>query len=235
MLLALETATDMGGVALVEDAGVVGEYTGEGLRSHAGWLLDGVDRLLSQRGVGLEAVSAIAVSIGPGSFTGLRVGLATALGLCFDTPRRLVPVPTLAALSLRATEAQSDPTARIAPLLDARKGQVYAGFYAPGARELHSDRVEDPLTWLRGVSGAGPIWLLGPGAQLYQNEISSVLGSEALVLPAEVGRPRAAEVGVLGERLLRDGQSLRPSELRLRYLRPPEALEKRLDSADGNS
>ncbi len=235
MLLALETATDMGGIALVEDARVTGEHTGEGLRSHAGWLLEGIDRLLAQRQTCLEAVTAIAISIGPGSFTGLRVGLATALGLCFETERLLVPVPTLAALSLRAAAAQLDPKARIAPLLDARKGQVYAGLYGPGAREIEPDRVADPLPWLRGLSSAGPVWLLGPGAQLYQNEIESALGSGASILPADAGRPCAGEVGLLGERLLREGRSLPPAELRLRYLRPAEAHQKRLDSASRNS
>lgn len=234
MLLALETATDTGGVALVEDARVIGERTGEGPRSHATWLLEGIDRLLAERHASLDDVATIAISVGPGSFTGLRVGLATALGLCFGTERRVVPVPTLAALSLRAVAAQSDPGARIATLLDARKGQLYAGLYGPGARELQEDRVADPLPWLRGLSGEGRVWLLGPGAQLYRNEIESVLGSGALVLPADAGRPCAAEVGLLGERLMHAGRSLRPSELRLRYLRVPEALEKRLDTGGGN-
>jgi tRNA threonylcarbamoyladenosine biosynthesis protein TsaB len=165
-------------------------------------------------------VSDVSLSIGPGSFTGLRVGLATALGLCFETSRRIVPVPTLAALSLHAA-----PAPCIAPLLDARKGQVYAGLYGPCATEIEKDRVIDPLEWLECVRGRGPIAFLGPGAHLYRNEIETTLGSDAQLLPPAAGWPRPATVGRLGHWLRERGLASEPALVELRYLRRAEAEE----------
>ena len=158
-------------------------------------LLAAIDRLLGACERRLEEVEALALSVGPGSFTGLRIGLGTALGLCFGAERSVVPVPTLAALSLHAAGFE-----RVAPLLDARKGQVYAGLYGPGAKPLEADRVCDPTAFLRRLQGQGPVALLGPGAELYQGEIDSLLGAEATRLGAPLDWPRPASVGLLGPR-----------------------------------
>jgi tRNA threonylcarbamoyladenosine biosynthesis protein TsaB len=205
-------------VALLEGASLLGEHVVAEPPHRASSLLASVDQLLRTCGVGLAEVDAIALSIGPGSFTGLRIGLGTALGLCFDTERSIVPVPTLAALSLHAAG-----WARIAPLLDARKGQVYAGLYGPGAAPLVEDRVSDPLPFLEALKGAGPVALLGPGARLYRNEVETLLGSEATLLPAPMGWPRPATVGLLGADLLAAGRALRPEAVELRYLRASDA------------
>jgi tRNA threonylcarbamoyladenosine biosynthesis protein TsaB len=218
LTLALETATEVAGVALLDGPRVLGEESSGGARHHAASVLVAVDRVLSAAGRGLDAVEAIALSIGPGSFTGLRVGLATALGLCFGTERSIVPVPTLAALSLHGGHAE-----RIAPMLDARKGQVYAGLYAPDARSLRNDRVAYPLDWLEGLEGEGPVLLLGSGARLYANEISSVLGSAARFLPEFLASPRAASVGFLADRIAADGGALPPERVRLQYHRASDA------------
>ena len=111
---------------------------------------------------------------------------------------------------------------------------MYAGLYGPAARELQPDCVADPVPWLRALAGSGPVWLLGPGADLYRNEIQSVLGAGASIVPGDLGMPRAVEVAVLGERLARAGASRCPSDLKLRYLRAPEAVEKSLDRAREN-
>ncbi len=226
MILAFETASEIGGIALAERGVLLGERVlGAGTRQHAAELLVALDALLAETGRALDRVESIALSIGPGSFTGLRIGLATALGLCFGSERTIVPVPTLAALSLQAGEAR-----RIVPMLDARRGQVYSGIYAPGGVALCEDAVLDPLPWLeqvRALAGGDPITLLGPGARLYQNEIRTVLGARARLLDAEAGEPRARSVAWLGERLLRESGALPPAKVALRYLRPAEAEQKR--------
>jgi tRNA threonylcarbamoyladenosine biosynthesis protein TsaB len=230
MLLAIETATGVGGIALIESGSVRAEITLGEDTSYNAALLPSVDRALQDCGCSLRDVSAIALSIGPGSFTGLRVGLATALGLCFRTDRRVVPVPTLAALSLHGGDAP-----RIAPALDARKGQLYAGLYGPGAEPLREDCVTDPLPWLESLKGMGSICFLGPGAELYRNEIETVLGPEARLLTGPAGWPRAATVGQLGERLRAQGAAQIPEEVELRYLRPAEAEAKRRGLVGGHS
>lgn len=226
MILAIETAGERGGVALLEGEELLGERViGEAGPQHTAELLPAVDALFAETGRVLAQVECIALSVGPGSFTGLRIGLATALGLCFGTSRRVVPVPTLAALSLGAGEVEP-----IVPMLDARKGQVYAGVYGPGGTLRQEDRVADPLPWFEELAarpGSGEISLLGSGAWLYRNEIETVLGARARLLPVEAGQPRAASVARLGARLAAGGAALPPEQVELRYLRRSEAEEKR--------
>src|SRR5262249_3695794 len=124
MLLALETSAERGGVALFEGGALLGEADVPERERHAASLLVWLDTLLGRVGRRLDDVERIALAIGPGSFTGLRIGLATALGLAFGTRRTLVPVPTLAALAF-----QAETPGLCAPLLDARRGEVYAGLY----------------------------------------------------------------------------------------------------------
>jgi tRNA threonylcarbamoyladenosine biosynthesis protein TsaB len=223
LVLAIETAADVGGVALLDGERPVSEVILGPEGSPGAELLPAVDRALREAGCSLDAVADVSLSVGPGSFTGLRVGLATALGLCFGTSRRIVPVPTLAALSLHAA-----PASCIAPLLDARKGQVYAGLYGPSATEIEKDRVIDPLEWLESLRGKGPIAFLGPGAHLYRNEIETTLGRHAQLLPREVGWPRPATVGRLGHWLRERGLASEPALVELRYLRRAEAEEARV-------
>lgn len=225
MLLAIETATDLGSVALLDDERVIAERALGVARHHTASLLPALDGLLRERGTSIDEIASIALSIGPGSFTGLRVGLATALGLCFGTEREIVPVPTLAALSLQAGGRD-----RISPLLDARKGQVYAGAYGPRAQVLVPDRVTDPGPWLEALRGSGPVALLGAGAELFADVIREVLGPDAVLLGPDAGRPRASTIG----RLALELPSVPAAEVRLRYLRPPEAESRRRDTGSAH-
>ena len=231
LTLALETATEVAGVALLDGPHLLAEESSGSARHHAASVLVAVDRVVHAGGRRLEDLDAVALSVGPGSFTGLRVGLATALGLCFGTERSIVPVPTLAALSLHGGHAE-----RIAPLLDARKGQVYAGLYAPGARVLREDSVAYPLDWLEELEedskGEGSVLFLGTGARLYANEIRSVLGTAARFLPEFLTFPRAASVGFLAAQVAANGGALPPERVRLQYLRASEAETHR--SADSS-
>jgi tRNA threonylcarbamoyladenosine biosynthesis protein TsaB len=233
VIVALETSSEVGGVALVADQRVLAERV-LGAREHAAReLLPALDAALRETGRGFDAVRAIAVSIGPGSFTGLRIGLATALGLCFGTELRIVPVPTLAALALRA-ELPEDSSEPVAALLDARKGQVYAGLYTARGDALAEDRVCDALPFLHSLR-AERVTLIGPGAELYRSEIEAVLGPRARVLPPERGWPSAASVGLLGERLAALGSLVPAGEVQLRYLRASQAEVEAAAAAGKNA
>ncbi len=197
---------------------MVGEQELPRGREHAASVLVAVDALLADAGVTLERVERIALSIGPGSFTGLRVGLATALGLCFGTDRKIVPVPTLAALSLHA-----EGFALRAALLDARRAEIYAGLYGPAAHALRDDCVTPPEPWFHSLRGLGRIAFLGSGARLHRAEIERALGRDAVLLPDAAGIPRAASVGRLGA----TASAVEPAAVELRYLRVPEAEARR--------
>jgi len=226
MILAIETATAEGAVALLDGPHVRSETELSGGRQqHAGQLLIAIDALLGRHGAALDQVEGIALSVGPGSFTGLRIGLATALGLCFGSARWIVPVPTLAALSLRAGDGGAADAEAIVPMLDARKGQVYTGLYGPNATFRRPDCVVAAGPWLETL-GSGEFCLVGPGTAVCRAEIERVLGARARVIGPAQGRPSAAHVGLLGARLASEGRARAPREIELQYVRAPEATEK---------
>jgi tRNA A37 threonylcarbamoyladenosine modification protein TsaB len=109
-------------------------------------------------------------------------------------------------------------------MLDARKGQVYAGLYAPGGRTILDDRVLDPGEWLdRLAEEPGDIDLLGSGAWRHADLVRSRLGSRARILPALLGSPRPGSVGALALPAILGDATLEPSAVELRYLRAPDA------------
>ena len=218
LLLAIESAVAPG-VALLRGE----ELLAERACSHpaAETLLPAIAALLAERGLALAQVDAFAISIGPGSFTGLRVGLATLKGLAFGTPRPAVAVPTLAALACDAPEGEGPVVAA----LDARRGEVYAAaFDASGA----------PLAWLpEGVYRASslcaalraPCRVVGDGAAIVADAGRAAFGSAVSLEPACV--PRAAAVGRLGLRALASGAGADPASLVPRYVRRAEAEVRR--------
>ena len=214
MILGIETATAHGDVALVEGARLLGHEPLEGGRQrHAAALLLAIDALLTRVGRPLEDVEGIALSIGPGSFTSLRIGLSTALGLCFGTGRWIAPVPTLAALASTAPAGEA-----IVPMLDARKGQVYTAVYASDGTSLTPDCVVAPLAWLESLDGDA-YCLLGPGVATCRDQIEQVLGRRAQLLDAS---PDAASVARLGAKLADAGRVQAPGDVELRYVRAPD-------------
>jgi tRNA threonylcarbamoyladenosine biosynthesis protein TsaB len=223
VLLALETSAERGGVALFDGETLLGEADVAESERHAASLLVCLDDLLTRVGRELAGVDSIALAIGPGSFTGLRIGLATALGLTFGTSRTLVPVPTLAALA-----TQAGVSGLVAPLLDARRGEVYAGLYDSNANPLLPDACASVSDWVGGLPAREPISFLGAGAQLYRAKLEAELGARARFLPEASGILCARSVGMLGRRLALTGAACAPEQVELRYLRRAEAEAKRL-------
>ncbi|MFI5317462.1 MAG: tRNA (adenosine(37)-N6)-threonylcarbamoyltransferase complex dimerization subunit type 1 TsaB, partial [Myxococcota bacterium] len=213
---------ERGGVALFEGESLLGEQDVAASERHAASLLVCLEQLLARVNRPLAEVTEIALAIGPGSFTGLRIGLATALGLSFGCKRRIVPVPTLAALAL-----QADTPGLRAPLLDARRGEVYAGLYDANANALLPDACASAREWAAALPPGQPISFLGSGAKLYRSVLEAELGARARFSPDSVGALRARSVGRLGQRLSAAGAACAPERVELRYLRRAEAEVKR--------
>jgi len=136
-ILGLDTGTPMASVALVDGGRVVGEIS-RPVTSHGASLPGAVDQLLGAAGLRPADLAAIAVGIGPGSFTGLRIGLSYAKGLAFASGAKIVGVPSLDAIAVAAMESEkARPGRRICAILDARKGEVYAALY-----RIVADRLE---------------------------------------------------------------------------------------------
>jgi tRNA threonylcarbamoyladenosine biosynthesis protein TsaB len=228
-ILAIDTATWRCTVALLSDGVVLAERAERTSSNHAGTLPRLVDETLLAAGERLHRDDAIAVTIGPGSFTGLRIALSFAKGLAFAGGYRLVGVPTLDALALVAPPSQG----RLCTVLDARKREVYAAVYEREGSKLMRFGVPVAIAAERlAETIAGPCRFIGDGVEAYGDVFQRVLGAAAVLLPSEAHPPSATAVAALAAARLRaapegdDIVTLTPS-----YLRPPEAeLKQSLQS-----
>ena len=228
LVLGIETSTKQGGVAIIGADRVVCETVLNVEVTHSERLLPAVDRALDEARTTLEGLGGIAVSIGPGSFTGLRIGLSTAKGLAYATGLPLVGVPTLEAM------AWTLPAARwqVCPVLDARKQEVYAALFRhepEGLRRVTEDAALPPEDLCRLIRN--PTLFLGDGADAYGALFRERLGDKMLLPPLASRGARPACVAELGRRRLLRGERDEPDSLVPRYLRPSEAeLRRRRES-----
>lgn len=222
MLLAIETATLASGVALATADKLVAEIIVQTKKTHSERLMPHIEQLLELGQVAKEDITAIAVSIGPGSFTGLRIGLATAKALAYVWNVPVIGVSTLAALAY----ACPAPNSLICPLLDAQKGNVYQAVYRweKGIlQEVIPPRVIAHQEAINELAGQPlPVIMLGEGAVLFQEAI--VAASDPIELaPPHIILPRAGSVALLGHQLLRQGIRHDVMTLEPLYIRRSEA------------
>ncbi len=210
LVLALETATPLVSVALVRDATPLAEVLAAPGVPAAEALLPALDALLREAELSLDAVEAFAVSIGPGSFTSLRIGVATLKGLAFGSGRPVAPVPTLAALARRAGESLQPVVA----LLDARRGELYAGAWRRGGEEPDPsvpEGIYTPEALLARLPPGAP--LVGEGVPLLAAAGGAGFADAHRLIPPPLGVPSARLVGLLGARLLARGKGIDAAEL----------------------
>jgi tRNA threonylcarbamoyladenosine biosynthesis protein TsaB len=227
MLLAIEAATPVASVALLRGDGVVAEVATGNERSLSERLLHCIDELLVSAGVALAQLDAYAVSIGPGSFTSLRVGIATLTGFALGSGLPVLPVPTLAALAL-AGEAEAGGAA--VAVLDAGRGELYAAAYRPGTWEPLAELPESvysPRTLLERMPVGAT--LIGEGVSQLQHASEPSGGSSTLRCMEE--RVSAAQVGRLAVAMWRAGARVSAESIFPRYLRRAEAEARRTGEA----
>ena len=219
-VLGIETATRTGGVALLREKGVIAEYTSNIEVTHSERLMAHVDRLLADTGVALMDIDAFAVSIGPGSFTGLRIGIATVKGLAFTTGKPVVAVPTLKALAWNVLSAGYP----VCPLLDAKKKEVYAAIYRPDDGDLAAMMRESvlPIETLAERITERTLFT-GEGSAAFRGELTALLGERAVFAPLSSTVPSAASVAEIGLRQLLAGERIDLDALSPLYIRRPEA------------
>lgn len=181
IVLSLDTTTRAGSAAVIENRQVRGELAGDGRLTHGERLPGELVRVLQSAGVGLERVDLLAVAAGPGSFTGLRVGIAAMQGLAVATGRRIVPVSALDALA-RAVRAEGG---RIAAWMDAHRGQVFAALYETDGQPIAPPTVSSPAETLAAWSGdlrsGHSVLFIGDGAVRYAGLIRAELGAAAAI------------------------------------------------------
>ncbi|MDY6837861.1 MAG: tRNA (adenosine(37)-N6)-threonylcarbamoyltransferase complex dimerization subunit type 1 TsaB [Thermodesulfobacteriota bacterium] len=220
-ILAIDTSTRAGSVALLDDDTMVAELQVSSSETHAKRLMTVIDATLGLAGLGLEALDAFAVTIGPGSFTGLRIGISAVKGFAFATGKPVTGISTLDAL------AHPFPwfPGLVCPLLDARKGEVYTALYRCGTPEtlkkVSSDCAVHPEEWLAGIQEI--CLFVGDGAVAYRETIEEIVGHRARFAPFFLHAPRASAVGALGIEQIKRGETADASALVPYYIRKSDA------------
>lgn len=217
--LAIECATQTVGIALLDQKKILAEVYLDAGGGHAEVLLPALEKLFLMTGLTTERIDLLACTIGPGSFTGVRIGVSTIKGLAIAMGKPIVGVSTLEALAMNVFPARR----LICPLLDARKNQVYAGLYRMGPDGLPEAVAPDRLTDIELLVhslAAEEVDFVGEAAVLYQKQICQE-GAGGFALQA--GRCRrlyASAVGLIGLHRYQCGQSEDPLTFSPSYLRP---------------
>ncbi len=219
MLLAIDTSSLVLSCALAEGNKLIAEWTVQKRLTHSEQLIPHLDMMMNEAGVSKKEVNAIAVSIGPGSFTGLRIGLATAKMASYIWKVPVIGVDTLEALAYNMKGAN----AFILPLVDAQKGNVYTALYAAYA-EFWKELPESVLSIDDAIDGAiahgGPIVAVGECVDKYEKKLL-VKGIE--LAPPHNRLTRAGSVAVVGLEKLAKGEVDDPLKLLPNYIRRSEA------------
>ena len=238
-VLAIDSSGLTASVAVVEDSRTIAEYTVDYKKTHSQTLLPMIDEVAKMTELELSDIDAIAVSGGPGSFTGLRIGSATAKGLGLALDKPLIHVPTVDGLAYQVYGCGDI----ICPIMDARRNQVYTGIYTffakagkkEGTREVEpvfqvlrmqmAIAVEDLIRRLNNYNR--PVVFLGDGVPVYREMLSAGLKVPYSFAPSYMNRQRAAVVGALGIRYYKAGKYETAMEHQPEYLRQSQAERER--------
>ena len=219
-LLVIDTSGPVCGVAVIEDGKVLCEYTAQNRNTHSANLMPMTEAALASAGKTLEEMDAVAAVTGPGSFTGVRIGVATAKGLAHGVGIPCIAVDALEALSLSAGGFDGV----ICPIQDARAGQVYGAAFRDGKR-LIADEPMKLEEYLEKILPLGDRFLfLGDGMPVHREKILAILGDKAVFAPPHLCylRPSAAGILAMGSETKTDYLNLQAT-----YLRPPNAQKNK--------
>lgn len=227
-ILAIDSSGLAASAAVTEDGILIAEYTVHYKKTHSQTLLPMIDEISRMIDLNLSTLDAIAVAGGPGSFTGLRIGSATAKGLGLALDKPLIPVPTLEAMAYNLYGAAG----LVCPMMDARRSQVYTGIYRFRGAEFitvlaqRAEAVEETAAQLNEMGE--PVILLGDGAAAYRDKLEGMLQVPWTIAPAHVNRQRAGAVAALAERYFAEGR-IPAAEHRPEYLRLSQAERERAE------
>ena len=223
IILGIETATMTGGLALIDEEKLISEYTLNMKTTHSSRLMPALDWILKDASLNKNQINGIAISIGPGSFTGLRIGLATAKGLAMGLNIPLVTVPTLDALAYNVTYSPY----QICPVLDARKKEVYSAIfrYENGIITRKSPyQVISPDELINQINEK--TIMLGDGLNIYGELFHEKLGEFAIFANNSQRLPRASVIAELGLAKLKAGEIADLASSEPLYIRRADAEMK---------
>lgn len=227
-LLGLDSSGLVASVAVVEEGNLLGEYTVNYKKTHSQTLLPMLDEVVRMLELDLDTIDAIAVAAGPGSFTGLRIGSATAKGLGLALGKPLIQIPTVDGLAYNLWGSRD----LVCPLMDARRNQTYTGLYA-----FEEGRMQTVLPQcavaveeiIRQINDKGrPVVFLGDGVPVFTPYIEEHCTVAYAFAPAHLNKQRGAAVAALGLLYYQQGKIQSAAEHKPEYLRLSQAERERL-------
>jgi len=228
-ILALDSSGLVATVAILEDEQMIAEYTVNYKKTHSQTLLPMLDEIVKMTEFDLSTIDAIAIAGGPGSFTGLRIGAATAKGLGLALDKPLIHVPTVDGMAYCLFGQEG----LICPIMDARRNQVYTGLYRFVNEEFQV--VEEQMAisvpeLIEKLNQYGEkVTFLGDGVPVYKTQFTEGLRCTYAFAPAHMNRQRAGAVGVLGMKYFQEGKIESAREHKPDYLRLSQAERERAE------
>ncbi len=223
-ILAVDTSTMTGSIALVEKSTLKGEVNIHCHLTHSKRLLPSINFLLKNLDITLDQIDALGVAVGPGSFTGLRIGISTVKGLASAQGMKICPVITLKAMSYKVRHYNKV----IHPMVDAGRGEVYTGKYQVAGdtiKRLSPDLVIAPERFLAEIDSWDVVFY-GDGAISYRELINKFSRGRAFIAPDNLFLAEA--VALIAEHMLASGNTVTPGQLIPYYIRPSDAELKKL-------
>lgn len=236
-ILALDSSGLVASAALVEDDNLIAEYTIQYKKTHSQTLLPMLEEIRDMVELDLNTVDAIAVAAGPGSFTGLRIGSATAKGLAFALDKPIVPVPTVEGLAYQMYGTD----ALVCPIMDARRNQVYTGIYEfiyyEDKYDMHVVKEQCAAAFdeiAEALNNLGrKVIFLGDGVPVFRERMAEVMQVPYTLAPAHRNRQSAACIAALGSLYYAQGKVESGADHAPVYLRLSQAERERAESQSG--
>lgn len=227
-ILGIDSSGLVASAALTADDILVSEFTVNNKQTHSQTLLPMIDKVVAMSGISLQELDGIAVSAGPGSFTGLRIGSSTAKGMALALGKPVIPVPTLEGLAYRLAYADGV----ICPLMDARRNQVYTGIYRFGEGGVLECVMQQTAAELSKVVQrlnelGEKVHYLGDGTAVYREVLQKETAVAFDIAPLHLNRQSAAAVAALGAVYLKQGKGVDAREHTPVYLRQSQAERER--------
>ena len=226
-ILAMDSSSLVASVAVLEDDVLMAEYTMNYKKTHSQTLLPMIDEVVKMTELDLQTIDAIAISKGPGSFTGLRIGSATAKGLGLALDKPIVAVPTVDAMAYNLWGSADI----IVPIMDARRNQVYTGIYTFEGKHMQVLREQCAIAieeLLADLNERGrKVIFLGDGVPVFKEKIEEGLTVPYEFAPAHMNRQRAGAVGALAELYYEKGMTETADVHKPDYLRLSQAERER--------
>lgn len=228
-VLALDSSGLVATIAIVEEESMLAEYTINYKKTHSQTLLPMLDEVVKMLELDLESIDAIAVAAGPGSFTGLRIGSATAKGLGLALNKPIIPVPTVDGLAYNLYGVQEI----ICPIMDARRNQVYTGLYEFLDGKMHVRSAQKAVAIeeiIEEINALGqPVVFLGDGVPVQKETIKTTVKVPFRFAPPHMARQRAGALGALAIEYAKEGIMESAREHKPDYLRLSQAEREKLE------